>query len=1404
MHSAGTHRTLLLVRLILRQSIGVRRMPQYRNQTRIIRSILLVCLLVAFHARGGGRCGAAENWTDVKLPVTEGLELWLDASHAKGQKPLPEKNDPIGTWRDGSGKHRDVTQADANAKPRIFNIGTGAFVRFDGIDDHLRAIKTGASLESFTVFIVAAPRQNLGSFRGFMAFNAPNARDYESGLTIDLGPSPAAQFNELNVEGKGFGGAQSLRKKTTPLGKLNILAITSDLTEKREKSVHLTIDGSAEGQRPREGLPVSMDEVTIGARFFDNGAGPQRSSGFGRIDLAEVLVYGRALTPDEFSRVEKYLAEKYAALKNTLPPDGDAGAEALKTVDNAPPVQMLVPGFSVRELPVDLTNINNVKYRADGTLVALGYDGRIWLLRDTNGDGLEDKADLLWDNASNLQSPIGLDVTPPGYPRGNGVFVNGKSRCVLIVDKDGDDKADEEIQIAGDWKQSQHSVDGVGIAIDPRDGSVYYGRGCGNYLDPLLRDKDGKSEYQLSGDFGTVIKVSPDFKTREIVATGIRFPIAIRLNARGDLFCTDQEGATWVPNGNPFDELLHVQKGRHYGFPSRHPQYLPNIIDEPSTFDYAPQHESTCGLNFNDPIKPGAAIFGPAAWRGDALVCGESRGKLYRTKLAQTSAGYVAQTNLFARLGMLTIDGCVGPAGEFVVTCHSGAPDWGTGPTGKGKLYKITYDDPEHPQPVAVWPAGPREVRVEFDRPVPPELLHDVLAKTKLVSGRYARAGDRFETMWPGYAVVQMQKITPRFAVPVHSAQLTPNGRTLVLATDSIAQGVHYALTLPDNARASHEPANSLPQHAEIDLDFDLTGCAAKWQPAESNEPTEAWLPHVDLDVSQTFMHGSAPHAAFASALRGAGELTLRGQLDLTDMLRPAVQPGSKLDYSYPPESVTVTFSTKTPKAELRLAGEAAKWAAANKASRVSFTLPADAPKLVPFELKLTKPDGAASLAVEWTTNEDARPRPLPLRRLFVPWADLSGKSVRDMVPPPAPELAGGSWARGYREFYGEQASCSKCHSVFGRGGTIGPDLSNLVHRDYISVVRDITHPSFALNPDFLSYVVTLKDGRVLTGVLRTSDDSISIGDTKGVLTTFNRSDVEEIKASPISTMPEKLPEQLGPERMRDLLTFLLTPPPSMPHDHPGPRPRKRTVAEVEAALAGAPQPPEKVKPLRLLLVAGPQDHGIGEHDYPAWQKAWSVLLSAVENVEVDTAWEWPKPEQFQRANVVIFNQRGGWNDRRAADVDPFLERGGGLVYIHWSLDGRDHGREFAERIGLSNATDIAYRHGPLALKFMRETNHPIIRNFDRLEFVDESYWNLGGPLPPNRVLGTSDEEGQPRPQLWTTEPKNGRVFVCIPGHYSWTYDDPLFRVILLRGIAWVAREPVDRFNELVWLGADR
>src|SRR5438105_2297854 len=114
--------------------------------------------------------------------------------------------------------------------------------------------------------------------------------------------------------------------------------------------------------------------------------------------------------------------------------------------------------------------------------------------------------------------------------------------------------------------------------------------------------------------------------------------------------------------------------------------------------------------------------------------------------------------------------------------------------------------------------------------------------------------------------------------------------------------------------------------------------------------------------------------------------------------------------------------------------------------------------------------------------------------------------------------------------------------------------------------------------------------------------------------------------------------------------------PTSMPRDYPGPRPKPRTAAEVEAVLAGAPNPPLPTRKLRIVLVAGKKDHGKGEHDYPAWQKAWTELFRLADKVEVGTAWEWPAHEEFQKADVFVFYQHGDWTPQRAADIDACLD----------------------------------------------------------------------------------------------------------------------------------------------------
>ncbi|MFT5857326.1 MAG: glucose/arabinose dehydrogenase, partial [Verrucomicrobiales bacterium] len=274
----------------------------------------------------------------------------------------------------------------------------------------------------------------------------------------------------------------------------------------------------------------------------------------------------------------------------------------------------LLPGISAEPLPVDLPNCNNLLYRHDGKLVVLSYAGDIYLLSDTDGDGAEDKVELFFESKGKIVGQIGMDLAPEGSPHGNAVFLAAKGKIMMIADQDGDDRAEVVQTIAEGWPPARAGVDVTGLAYDTSDGSVWFGLGVRLYNDAYDIEETGSAKNDLSSERGAIYRIAPDFKSREKICTGIRWPIALGFNEHGDLFCTDQEGATWLPNGNPFDELLNIQRGRHYGFPPRHPKHLPNVIDEPSVYDYGPQHQSTCGMNFNSPVG-GGKVFGPTWWK---------------------------------------------------------------------------------------------------------------------------------------------------------------------------------------------------------------------------------------------------------------------------------------------------------------------------------------------------------------------------------------------------------------------------------------------------------------------------------------------------------------------------------------------------------------------------------------------------------------------------------------------------------------------------------------------------------------------------------------------------------------------------------------------------------------------
>lgn len=1112
-----------------------------------------------------------------------------------------------------------------------------------------------------------------------------------------------------------------------------------------------------------------------------------------------------------------------------------------------PQVQMLLPGFQVRELPIDLPNINNLRYRRDGQLYALGYNGDVWLLSDTNADGCEETTRRFFDNQSRLRGPIGMAVIPDnhsllahtvknGSTIGQGIIVASKGKVSAILDLDGDDIAEEERVIASGWVEIPQNVDAVGVAISPVDNSIYFGIGVKDYNNAYQVDKNGIAHYDNTTERGTIQRIAPDLSSRETVCRGVRFTIGLGFDQHHELFATDQEGATWLANGNPFDELLHIQTNKRYGFPPRHPSHLPHVFDEPSLFDYRPQHQSTCGLAFNLPMNELGPVFGPSNWRGDAFVCGQSRGKLYRNKLVRDEQGrYLTENQLIGCLGMLSVDCCLSPRGDLLVACHSGGPDWGSGPSGKGKIFQIRYDETGSAIPIAAWSSGPQEVRVEMDRPISVLELKELASKASIEFGEFVAAGDRFESIRPGYAVTKIQQSVIRESLPIYSAAVTADQRTLVFQTGRYSQPVSYALRLPGLGR-ERPTAPWITQESAVDLAFSLQGVQATWR--STTDRNLSWmgrLPVLDLEAAKALTANGLSVSKLWNLIEGPGTLVLATQLNPSGLFYPSVQTSSQLDYD-PDQDKFITysgfelhsdsiFSWGHSEENLSLAAKDLNGYRASIQVKDRFSKP------IPVVVKTSTGPKSSSVRVDWvvrtsshsqlnhdTASNNTANGVLHVDRFLLPWANVDfKKEVRNSESAiQASEIAGANWGRGRQVFYGEQAGCYKCHQIEKNQfrittNGIGPDLTNLVHRDYASVYRDVTNPSFAINPDFISYSVRLKDDRVLVGSLRSEGETILLSDREAKVTKLTREEIDEIKPSTLSVMPEGLLDQLGASKIKDLMCFLLTSPPHMPIEPSLAATRQRSRSEVLSVLnAGskrdslsskADEPP---KPLRILLVAGKKDHGPGEHDYPAWLTMWSSLMSAANNVTVDTAMEWPNSEQLSTADSIVFFQKGAWTTERAAAIDQHLRKGGGLVYIHWAIEGGKNAPEFAKRIGLaSDASMTKYRHGELELKFAIKTDHPITRGFDRLDILDESYWNLQGASQGITALGISLEASENHPQFWTVEPYAGRVFVSIPGHYSTSFDDPLFRLLLLRGIAWSVKEREQRFDELALIGVE-
>jgi putative membrane-bound dehydrogenase-like protein len=302
---------------------------------------------------------------------------------------------------------------------------------------------------------------------------------------------------------------------------------------------------------------------------------------------------------------------------------------------------------------------------SDPRTVTVDERGRLWVtegdralvLSDTDGDGFFEQTTVYADGFVELN---GLALSPEGD-----VYLSHRGHVARTTDADGDDVADEVVDIIGGLPNGRHQNNG--IAFGP-DGKLYITNGstCND-----CEEADERS--------ATILQANPDGSDLRVYARGLRNPYSLTFDPQGRLWAGDNGSD---PPCNTIDELNLIVDGGDYGWP------------------YSPECDSlakgippVADLGFN------TASTGLVYYDGDNFPA-EYRGNIFITLWGSLELAPVPGGRFLARVILTETDGTpTGEAEEFVTglerpvdveTDRDGSLlllDYGT-----GKVYRIVYE----------------------------------------------------------------------------------------------------------------------------------------------------------------------------------------------------------------------------------------------------------------------------------------------------------------------------------------------------------------------------------------------------------------------------------------------------------------------------------------------------------------------------------------------------------------------------------------------------------------------------------------------------------------------------------------------------------------------------------------
>jgi cbb3-type cytochrome oxidase cytochrome c subunit/glucose/arabinose dehydrogenase len=427
----------------------------------------------------------------------------------------------------------------------------------------------------------------------------------------------------------------------------------------------------------------------------------------------------------------------------------------------------IVPGFSAQTESLEGSIMpTGLAWLPDGRLVVCSLKGRVWLLTDSNNDGVFDKTEQFSDElAAPYGVAVGKDATGQLY-----IDVINKYALLRLYDRDQDGFAEEVQTVASGWGHTSDYHDWA-LGMPRSDSGGYY------ISIPCQQDDRSKAASLHRGTVAELVPrqsttTDPNLYSISPISAGHRFAMGIARNKAGQLFVTDNQG-----NYNPYNELNHVRPGKRYGFinkSERSPDFRPERT-EPAINIPHPWTRSVNGICFLETAAENA--FGP--FTGHLVGCEYDTRRLIRMSLEEVNGNIQGAAYPLSQyqpvdgksfLGPLIVE--ISPDGDLYV---GGIRDsgWG-GANNIGALTRLRFE----PDQLGIGIAEVRAIRdgfeIDWTGPVDTEKA-GLLEQYQLESARRestpSYGGDDIDRRVEN--VVRVEVVSPT-RVRLHLAQLKP------------------------------------------------------------------------------------------------------------------------------------------------------------------------------------------------------------------------------------------------------------------------------------------------------------------------------------------------------------------------------------------------------------------------------------------------------------------------------------------------------------------------------------------------------------------------------------------------------------------------------------------------------